>query len=289
MSEVIQLVDGVDFGEGPRWRDGRLWYSDFYQEKVYAVGLDGVREVMVDMAGIDRPSGLGWMPDGSLLIVSMVDQAVLRVTEPGTVNASAPVKHADLSGILNGKCNDMVVDAMGRAYVGSFGFDLEAGESLSPSGLALVQPDGSATLAADELMFPNGTVITPDGSTLIVGETFAGQYTAFTIDAETGALSDRRVWATGLEAAPDGCALDAEGGIWLADATTPRVIRVVEGSTITDEIEVPQQPYAAMLGGADGTTLFILTSPGSHPDQVAGVAGGAIWTVSVSHPHAGRP
>jgi len=281
MADLTQLVRGVDFGEGPRWHDGRLWYSDFYHRKVYAVSLDGSQEVILEID--DRPSGLGWMPDGSLLVVSMERQQVLRVLDGQTS------VHADLSGVLTGRCNDMVVDADGRAYVGSFGFDLEAGDDMAPSRLAMVAADGTVSVAAEDLLFPNGAVITDDGSTLIVGETFGGRYTAFTTEADTGALLDRRVWAAVEGSAPDGCVLDRNGGIWFSDATTPRVQRVVEGGEITDVIDTPQQTYACTLGGADGRTLFILTAAGSHPDQVAGRGEGGVWTTTVSHPKAGRP
>lgn len=275
------LVDGVDFGEGPRWRDGCLWYSDFHQRAVYHVTPHGDRTaVHTDLD--DRPSGLGWLPDGSLLVVAMTSRRLLR-EEDGVL-----VTHADLSGVATGHCNDMVVDGAGNAYVGNFGFDFEAGESFAPADLALVRPDGSVEVAAERLAFPNGSVITPDGGTLIVGESFGGGYEAFTI-AEDGTLGDRRRWADTPGMAPDGCTLDADGGIWFADAVGSQVVRVLEGGEITHRVPAPMPTFACMLGGSDGRTLHILCAPDSNPEAVAGKAAGAIHTVEVDVPHAGLP
>ncbi len=273
------LVDGIDFGEGPRWRDGRLWWSDFYQHTISSVGPTGDRRVELEYAG--QPSGLGWLPDGRLLFVSMIDQRLMCREHDGTV-----VEHADLSSVATDKCNDMVVDATGRAYVGNFGFDLEAAAEFAPAALALVQPDGTVERAADDLRFPNGSVIVPtDGAaTLIVGESFGGRYTAFDIDDTTGRLSNRRIWAEIPGTAPDGCAIDAEGAIWFSDALGSQVVRVHEGGEVTATIATPAPTYACMLGGDDGQTLFVLTAVDSHPDQVAGTATGSILTTRVDVP-----
>lgn len=282
MSAPIELVvDGIDFGEGPRWHDGRLWYSDFYQHAIYAVSTDGVRSTM--HSGLDdRPSGLGWLPDGSLLVVAMTSRRVLREVD------GQLVEHADLSAIATGSTNDMVVDAVGNAYVGNFGFDLDAGGPFAAADLALVRPDGSASVAATSLAFPNGMVITPDGGTLIVGETFGGGYVAYTIGADA-LLTDRRPWAEIPGSVPDGCTLDAGGGIWFADAVGSEVVRVVEGGQVTHRIPMPMSTYACMLGGSAGTTLYVLCAPGSRPDEVEGRAAGALYAVEVETPHAGRP
>lgn len=277
------LVDGVDFGEGPRWRDGRLWYSDFYQHAVYTVSPEGHRERVVEV--MTQPSGLGWLPDGSLLIVSMVDRKVLRFAD------GVLADYADLSGIATFHCNDMVVSATGHAYVGNFGWDLFALgiDGAGPATLAHIAPDGTVTPAAEGLLFPNGSVITPDGTTLIVGETLGAQYTAFTIN-DDGSLTDRRIWASlGEGVAPDGCTLDAAGGIWFADALGARVARVVEGGEITDVIETGVGTFACTLGGHDGATLYILTAPGAAPEEVAGKGLGAILQTRVAAPHAGLP
>ncbi|MEO6653724.1 MAG: SMP-30/gluconolactonase/LRE family protein [Ilumatobacteraceae bacterium] len=282
MHEWDLLVDGVDFGEGPRWHDGTLWYSDFHQRSIYRVTVDGERDAV--FSGLDdRPSGLGWLPDGTLLVVFMTSRRVMRDGGDGTL-----VEHADLSEIATWHCNDMVVAANGDAYVGNFGFDLEAGATFAPADLALVRPDGSVEVAAEAMAFPNGSVITPDGSTLIVGQSFGGDYVAFTI-GEDGTLTDRRQWAEIPGTEPDGCALDVEGGIWFSDALGSQVVRVEEGGRVTDRIETPQLTYACALGGDDGCTLFVLCAPGSDPAVVAGAAAGAIYTTTVTRPHAGLP
>lgn len=276
------LVDGVDFGEGPRWHDGRLWYSDFHQAAIYSVGTDGDRRTEYgDLP--DRPSGLGWMPDGSLLAVFMTSRTLMRDRGDGEL-----VEHADLSRIATWHCNDMVVDGAGNAYVGNFGFDLESRARFRPADLALVRPDGTVEVAATELRFPNGSVITPDGRTLIVGQSFGGDYVAFTI-GDDATLCERRTWATVEGTAPDGCTLDAEGGIWFSDALGSQVVRVEEGGHVTDRVATPQPTYACMLGGVDGTTLYALCAPDSHPAECAGRAAGAIYARAVEHPHAGRP
>ena len=274
------FIGGIDFGEGPRWHDGRLWHSDFYQYAVKAASPDGTVEVIVEVPG--QPSGLGWMPNGDLLVVSMRDQRVLRYD--GTVLH----EHADISAIARSLCNDMTVDAEGRAYVGNFGFDLHAGEDVTPATLAVVQPDGTAEAGPDGLLFPNGAVITPDGATFIVGESFSSQLTAFDIGAD-GRLENRRVWAAVPGTIPDGCCYDAEGGIWYADAIGRAALRVVEGGEITHRVETELNCFAVMLGGDDRRTLFLVTAPGSHPDEVQGLGQGRIETVRVEIPGAGLP
>ena len=280
MHEVDLLVDGLDFGEGPRWRDGRLWYSDFFQHRVYTVTADGRRETVLDL-GDEQPSGLGWLPDGDLLIVGMLGRRILRYDGTGVR------VHAELAHIATSHCNDMVVDHQGNAYVGNFGFDYGAGQASVGAALALVRPDGSTLAVAEDLQFPNGAVITPDGTTLVVGETFGSRYTAFTIGVD-GTLSDRRTWAEVPGRMPDGCCLDTAGGIWFADAIRSEVIRVVEGGEITDTIEVPQRAFACMLGGNEGTTLFVITAP-SDPQGGLSPGQGAVWSVEVDSQHAGLP
>jgi sugar lactone lactonase YvrE len=272
---LLQLIDGVDFGEGPRWHDGRLWYSDFYQRAIYSVTADGDRTV--EFGGLDdRPSGLGWMPDGSLLVVAMTKRQVWRELD------GELVVHADLATVATGHCNDMVVDASGNAYVGNFGFDYETrGAEFAPADLALVRPDGSVEVAAAGLSFPNGSVITPDGSTLIVGESFGADYVAFDIAADA-TLTNRRVWASVPGTAPDGCALAGDGAIWFSDAIGSQVVRVVEGGDVTHRIATPMPTYACALGGDDLATLFVLCAPHTHPDKVAGKGLGVILTLDLS-------
>jgi len=272
------LIDGIDFAEGPRWHEGRLWYSDFFQHAVYAVTPEGAREHIVDVP--EQPSGLGWLPDGRLLIVSMLDRRLLRLEDSGHL-----VEHAGLSAIATGPCNDMVVGATGRAYVGNFG--APAADGSPQAALAHVTPEGHATEAARDLRFPNGSVITPDGHTLIVAESAGAALTAFDINGD-GSLANRRTWAT-LDARPDGIALDAEGAIWVADAGGQRVLRVREGGEVTHTIDTGESTYACALGGPDRRTLYILTAPGYTAEDCAGKHAGRILHTPVDIPGAGLP
>ena len=287
--EWTTVIDGIDFGEGPRWHDGRLWFSDFYQQTISSVEVhaDGTGTRHVELEHDGRPSGLGWLPDGRLLFVSMLDRKVMRREHDGSV-----VEHADLSSVAGGHCNDMVVSSSGVAYVGNFGFDFEAGDGLKATNLAVVFPDGQVKVDDRELMFPNGAVLTPSENTLIVGETFAGQYTAFTID-DDGLLTEPRIWASVPGTAPDGCTLDAAGGIWFSDAAGRQIVRVVASGTADDastiQIATPNNTYACMLGGDDGQTLFALVCEDAHPDICAGTATGALLSTRVDAVHAGRP
>ncbi len=292
-SEIVR--EGLWFGECPRWHDGRLWYSDFYDHAVHALAPDGTDERVLEVAG--QPSGLGWLPDGRMLIVSMTDRRVLRREHDGAV-----VTHADLADLAGFHCNDMVVDAAGRAYVGNFGFDYEAvvrergAEGLfgdpgpTPATLARVDPDGSVTAAADGLLFPNGAVLTPDGATLIIAETMAMRLTAFDV-APDGALGGRRVWADLGERfiAPDGICLDAEGAVWVANAIAPTLVRVVEGGGIADEVTFSQLCFACMLGGPDGRDLYAMTAPSSLATDAAQAPLGRIEMATVAVAHSGRP
>lgn len=281
MAALEVLIDGLDFGEGPRWHDGRLWYSDFLQHAVFTVTVDGHRDTAVEID--DQPSGLGWLPDGRLLLVSMHDQKVLRREDDGTL-----VEHADLSGVATAPCNDMVVAADGTAYVGNFGFDVFGGGSAQEAALARVTPNGEVRVAAEGMRFPNGSVITPDGRTLIVGESFGRCYTAFAIGSD-GVLSGRRTWAELPDRSPDGCTLDAEGAIWFANAAGTTVARVREGGEITDEIEIGQPTFVCVLGGDDGRTLFVVSADGPPVPEAAGSGTGKIRTLRVDVPHAGLP
>lgn len=282
MTELHTILDGLAFPEGPRWHDGRLWFSDMHAHEVIAVDMDGNLETICEVP--TRPSGLGWLPDGRLLVVSMTDRKLLRREPDGTL-----VEHADLSGLATGNCNDMVVDDAGRAYVGNFGFDMEKREEFRPADLLLVMPEGRVSVAAAELGFPNGTVITPDGSTLIVAETFARRLTAFDIAAD-GALSNRRIFGDTTPAVPDGICLDAEGAVWAASPRSNEVIRVSESEGVVDRIETGDRgAFACMLGGPSGTTLFILVAGTSEPEAAARDRTGAIVATEVASPRAGLP
>ncbi len=254
-------IGNLGFPEGPRWHDGRLWFSDFGDCLVRAVDAQGqIAEVARVSA---RPSGLGWLPDGTLLIVSMNDRRVLRVGASGTV------EHADLSRFADFPCNDMVVDSRGNAYVGHFGLDLFAQPlQPKPASLLLVRPDGSVTVAATDLMFPNGVVLSDEGRTLIVAETLGARLTAFDVAAD-GTLSGRRVFAALPGRAPDGICNAGAGGIWVADAAGRSCVRVEESGAVTEVITTEQRCYACALGGVDGRTLFLCTADGYDPKSMA--------------------
>jgi sugar lactone lactonase YvrE len=273
---------GIYFGEAPRWHDGRLWFSDFYGHSVHALAPDGRDEVMLRLDG--QPSGLGWLPDGRLLVVSMLDHRVLRQAPDGSVTA-----HADVSALARHRSNDMLVDGAGRAYVGNFGFDNEAGDPAATS-LACVSPEGRVTQAAAGLMFPNGMALTPDGTTLIVAETFAARLTAFDVAAD-GTLSGRRTWAdlSGAGVFPDGICLDADGAVWVANARQPSCLRVQAGGEILRAERFSQRCYACALGGADRQTLYVMTAPTSEASVAAQAPLGQVEQTRVAVPGAGRP
>ena len=275
------FLDQLAFPESPRWHDGALWFSDFYTHSVRRVGMDGRVETVVEVPG--QPSGLGWLPDGRLLVVSMTDRRLLRLDQEGLCEV------ADLSHLAPFHCNDMVVDTLGRAYIGNFGFDLVARQAPTPTGLILVTPDGQASVVAEDLHFPNGSVITPDGRTLIVAESYAARLTAFTIGAD-GALSERRVWAQLQGAAPDGICLDEEGAVWVASPISREVLRVREGGDVTHRIPTPGPAVACMLGGPQRKTLFVLTGKVMvTPEQSRAAMSGLIFTTAVLVPGAGLP
>jgi sugar lactone lactonase YvrE len=249
MPELETLVTGIVFGESPRWHDGRLWFSDWGTQEVVAVDPEGKSEVVVRLPS--SPFCIDWLPDGRLLVVSAREGLLLRREPDGSL-----VTHADLSGLSNRPWNDIVVDGRGNAYVGNIGFDFPGGE-FAPGTLALVTPDGSARQVADGVAFPNGMVVTPDNSTLILAESYGSRLTAFDIAAD-GGLFDRRAWADLGDGVPDGICLDAEGAVWYADVPNSRCVRVGEGGEVLQEIDLDRGCFACMLGGRDGRTLFMV-------------------------------
>jgi len=296
MSRLETLLSGLSFSECPPWHDGRLYFSDFYTQRVMAVALDGTVETIAEVPG--RPSGLGFLPDGRMLIVSMRDRKILR----RELNNSL-VEHDDLSGFASWHLNDMLVDHQGQAWVGNFGFDLMGGAKVTTTNLICVDPDGCARIAAVGLGFPNGMALTPDGSTLIVAETFMNRLSAF--DVTSGVLGERRTWAafgdpptsdevagllSQVDVAPDGICLDAEGAIWVADAKEGRLIRVAEGGKILEELKADGMGvFACMLGGENGRTLFACVAPTFHEAEASANHQGAIWMTDVDVPRAGLP
>lgn len=268
--KIETVVSGMSFTECPRWHDERLWFSDFYTHQILSMKGDG-SDLRPEVAVPNQPSGIGWLPDGRLLFVSMRDRKVMRREKDGAL-----VVHADLTDHVTGHPNDMMVDAKGRAYVGNFGFDLMGGAAIVPTVLLRVDPDGSVHKAADDIWFPNGMVITPD-HVLVVNETLGNRMSAFDI-APDGSLTNRRTLAKfgelpdhidigtalaqgQIKVAPDGNCLDAEGGVWIADATGGKVMRVVEGGEVTDEIFPGTGVFACGLGGDDGHTLYMCCAP----------------------------
>jgi len=296
MSTFTTLIDGLSFTECPRWRDGCLYFSDRYTRRILAVSIDGCVETYARTEGL--PSGIGFLRDGRLLICSMQDRKVLRREHDGAI-----VEHADLSALAAGYLNDMLVDDVGFAWVGNFGFDLFGGEPARSTALIRVAPDGALAIAASDLAFPNGTVLTQDGRTLVVAETLANRLTAFNVS--NGVLSGRRTWAAfgdpptttdvgkvleQAEVAPDGICLDAEGAVWVADVLNRRVIRVTEGGTIVQELKTGEMcAFACMLGGNDGRTLFVCAAPTYDDHDAAAHHRSSILFTSVKVPHAGLP
>jgi sugar lactone lactonase YvrE len=269
MAQFDVVLDRRSFLEGARWRAGRVWVSDCYAYEVLSVREDGT-DARVEATIEGQPSGLGFLPDGRLLVASMLDNRIVRREPDGTL-----VTHADLSGLAVGEINDMAVDPHGTCWVGCFGFDLAHGAPYAPAPLIRVAGDGTAAVAAQGLSCPNGAIC--DGMVLVVAETFAGRMAAFDVRSD-GSLTGRRVWAefgdepmaddalarlNGVDVAPDGLAeRDAEGAIWVADATHHRALRVGEGSEVLGEVVVDDgQVYDVTLGGADGRTLFLAVSP----------------------------
>lgn len=289
------LFSGFTFLEGPRWHNGRLWASDFYTHQVVSSDMSGNVEVVAEVP--NQPSGLGWLPDGRLLVVSMRDRKVLRQERDGSL-----VVHADLSGIATWHANDMVVDSRGNAYVGNFGFDLMSGAPFATAPLAWVLPSGEVKIAAENLYFPNGSAITPDGRTLILGETFGHRISAFSINPD-GSLGPRRDWAVfgplleptdlqtaiaNTKVAPDGMSVvDAQGAVWVADAIHNRVLRVAEGGRILEEISTGEMAvFACALGGPDGRTLFACVAPDFDERRRTAAREAAMWMTQVSVPAA---
>jgi sugar lactone lactonase YvrE len=283
MRNVLTLHSNLSFGEAPRWRDGEgLYVSDIHAHRVLLLGLDGGLSAIAAFEG--PVSGLGWLPDGRLLVVSMHDRRLLRRDQDGVFRT-----HGDLSEIATWHANDMVVAADGTAYVGNFGFPLTPVREVRPAHLAKVTPEGGVSIAASDLLFPNGAVITPDGRTLIVGESAGRRLTAFTIDAE-GGLKARREWAAMPDGAfPDGICLDAEGAIWVASPPTREVLRMKEGGEILERIATEQMAIAPMLGGRDRRTLFICTANSTDPDACKAEPTARILAVDVEVPGAGLP
>ncbi|MGV9746422.1 SMP-30/gluconolactonase/LRE family protein [Rhodococcus zopfii] len=295
--QLTEVAAGFTYTEGPRWHEDRLWFVDFYTHSVNVVNADGSVERVCTVE--HQPSGLGWLPDGRMLVVSMKDHKVLRGEPDGSL-----VEHADISGHCGGYANDMVVAANGQAYVGEFGFDLMGGADHQNGVVVLVDTDGTSRVVADELSFPNGMCISPDGKTLYVNELFGNRVSRFEI-ADDGTLGPRQDFASfgalgdepsvekrlaACTIAPDGQALDAEGAVWVADCVNQRAVRLGEGGTVLDEVSTaPLGVFAVALGGHDGRTLFLSVAPDFDEAKRSAAREAKVMSTTVDVPHAGRP
>lgn len=295
--ELTTIADGFTYLEGPRWHDGELWFVDFYTKTVNRLDSAGTVHQICEVEA--QPSGLGWLPDGRMLVVSMKDRRILRMEEDGSL-----VEHANIHDLCTGHANDMVVAPDGNAYIGNFGFDLMGGADHEFATIVLVRPDGSAQIVAENSSFPNGMVITPDEKTLIVNELFGNRVSQYTIQ-DDGTLGERRDFAAygdlgdepsvekrlaAAKIAPDGLALDAEGAVWIADCVNQRAARIAEGGEFLDEVSsAPNGVFAVALGGDDGKSLFMCVAPDFDEAKRSAAREGEMAVTKVDVPHAGTP
>jgi sugar lactone lactonase YvrE len=277
------LMEGLAFGESPRWHEGRLWFSNWGTQEIVAVDVDGRSEVVLRVA-THLPYCIDWLPDGRLLIVSGREGLLLARKADGTLTT-----YVDLNPLSDRGWNEIVVDGRGNAYVNGGGFDMMADEAFAPGIIALIAPDGSARQVADGIAFPNGMAVTPDNATLIVAESYGRRLTAFDIGVD-GGLSNRRVWAALGDGVPDGICLDAEGAVWYADVPNKRCVRVREGGEALQSITFDRGCFACMLGGPNRKTLFVLAAEWRGPEAMASAARtGRLLTVRAPAPGAGFP
>jgi sugar lactone lactonase YvrE len=276
MPELHTLMTGLVFGESPRWHNDRLWFSDWGAQEVIAVDLEGKSEVITHIQSF--PFCIDFLPDGRLLVVSARDRLLLHREPDGAL-----VTHADLRSLSDHPWNEIVMDGRGNAYLNNIGFDFPGGE-FATGIIALVTPDGSARQVADGVAFPNGMVVTPDNSTLILAESYGKRLTAFDI-AANGDLSNRRVWADLGEDHPDGICLDAENAIWYGDVGNKHCVRVREGGEVLQTIDLDRGCFACALGGADMRTLFLVAREWSGTTLAgSGERTGQVLTVEVPVP-----
>ncbi len=281
--EVYQskiLIEGLSFPESPRWHEGNFWFTDQHAKRVYRLHLDGKLETIIETE--DLPGGLGWLPDGSLLVVYMTRRQIMKW------NGSELELYADLSRHASFHCNDMVIDEEGRIYAGNFGFDLHGGDEQTSAELLLIDKNRLISVESSEVVFPNGSVITPDKKHLIVAETFAHRLTDFKLDGY-GKIKSSRTWAELGDVTPDGICLDDAGMIWVASPGTHEVIRVKHGGSKVSFCNTRGTPYACMLGGEARKTLYICTSETDDPEKAIQLKSGRIEAVDVDAKGAGLP
>jgi len=278
VSEPEVLMEGIVFGESPRWHDGQLWFSDWGANQVIAVDPGGGHEVVVTVASF--PMCIDFLPDGRLLVVDSAQRRLLRRELDGSL-----VQHADLSGISRKPWNDIVADDRGNAYVNTIGFDFPGGE-FAPGLVVLVTPDGSVSQVADDLAFPNGMAISPDGGTLIVAESYGNRLTAYDISRD-GGLGNRRVWADTPGDHPDGICMDADGAVWYADVGNKHCVRVRQGGEVLGTVDLDRGAFACALSRADNPRLFVVGQNYGGPESPQ--PSGQIMAFPAPAPGAGRP
>jgi len=281
--ELKTLMTDIQFGEQPRWHEGRLWFSDWGTQEVVALDLDGHAEVVLE--GSSFPLCVDWLPDGRLLVIASKEGRLLRQEPDGSL-----VTHADLSSVSDPPPgNELVVDARGNAYVNGPGFDLMAGGEFAPGGVALATPDGAVRQVADDIAFPNGMLIAPDGRTLIVADSYGKCLIAFDI-VDDGDLANRRVWADLGDGVPDGICMDAENAVWYGDVPNRCCVRVAEGGGVLETIELDRGCFACALGVPDRQTLFMIAKEWNGPEKMLeGPRTGQVLTTSAPAHGAGWP
>lgn len=278
MSAGKILMEGILFGESPRWHEGRLWFSDWGANQVIALDADGNHEVVVTVPSF--PMCIDFLPDGRLLVVDSAQRRLLRRETDGSL-----VLHADLSAVSEKPWNDIVVDDRGNAYVNTIGFDFPDGE-VAPGLVVLVTPEGNVGEVADDLAFPNGMAITPNGATLIVAESYANRLTAYNIGTD-GSLGNRRVWAETPGDHPDGICMDTEGAVWYADVGNQHCVRVHEGGEVLATVELDRGAFACALSRGEDPYLFVVGQTFGGPD--ASEPTGRVVAFPAPAPGAGRP
>ena len=294
MGQARVIRDGLTFPEGIRWHEERLWFSDMYAHRVVSMLEDG-GDLKVEAALPAVSIGIDWLPDGRLLVTQWEPPSVVRREHDGSL-----VVHGDLSGVCKSKPNDMIVLPDGNVIVGCMGFDIHNNADFETAPLMRISPAGEVTVVGESSYFPNGCALLDDGRSLVVAESFGNRISQYDIGAD-GSLNNRRDWASfgpipsattlndryqQMVVAADGISKsDAEGGIWVADFTSDRAVRVMPGGAIVDTVTVTGglNCFAPALGGADGRTLFLCAAPGDY-DPARDAPQGTIQVLRVDVP-----